>query len=59
MNKTGAIASSVLGLAVCLILYIQGTPSPQAGTIGMLVSLAVNPIVSFLTPSPKQKLSKA
>lgn len=59
MNKIGAIASSVLGLAVCLILYLKGTPSPQAGTIGMLVSLAVNPIVSLLTPPPKQKLSRA
>ncbi len=46
VNKLGAISSSVLGLAVCLYLYLQGMPSPQAGTIGMMVSLAVNPVVS-------------
>jgi len=52
-NKVGAIASSVLGLAVCLILYIDGMPSPQAGTIGMIVSLAVNPVVSLIFPFGK------
>lgn len=46
-NKVGAIASSLAGLAVCLYLYFSGMPSPQAGTIGMMVSLGVNPIVSF------------
>jgi SSS family solute:Na+ symporter len=51
MNKAGAISSSVVGLTVCLVLYAQGTPSPQAGTIGMIVSLALNPIVSYLTPA--------
>ncbi|MBN1211021.1 MAG: sodium:solute symporter [candidate division Zixibacteria bacterium] len=55
MHKIGAIASSVLGLAACLILYIKGTPSPQAGTVGMLVSLAVNPIVSLIIPSSQKK----
>jgi len=51
-NKFGAISSSVLGLAVCLILYFQGMPSPQAGTIGMMVSLAVNPIFSLFKLKP-------
>ncbi len=51
MNRIGAISSSVVGLATCIVLYVQGTPSPQAGTIGMIVSLILNPIVSFLTPS--------
>jgi len=50
MTRTGAIASAVLGLGVCLTLYATGTPSPQAGTLGMIVSLVVNPVVSFLTP---------
>jgi len=50
VNRFGAISSSVLGLGVCLVLYIQGMPSPQAGTIGMIVSLAVNPIFSLLRP---------
>ncbi len=47
-NKVGAIASSLSGLAICLYLYLTGTPSPQAGTIGMMVSLAVNPLVSLV-----------
>ncbi len=51
VNKFGAISSSVLGLAVCLVLYIQGMPSPQAGTIGMMVSLAVNPVFSRFRPA--------
>ena len=46
-NKVGAIASAVLALATCLILYIQGMPSPEAGTIGMIVSLAGTPILSM------------
>ncbi len=50
-NKYGALASSILGLAVCLILYFgYDMPSPQSGTIGMIVSLALNPIVSMFTP---------
>lgn len=40
-NKIGAILSSVCGLALCLVLYATGTPSPEAGTIGMLASLIV------------------
>ena len=50
MTTLGAVASSLLGLGTCLVLYITGTPSPQAGTIGMLVSLAVNPVVSLIAP---------
>lgn len=52
MNKIGAITSSVLGLVTCLVLYIQGVPSPEAGTIGMIVSLVLNPLISFVTPAP-------
>ncbi|MFU8842784.1 MAG: sodium:solute symporter family protein [Bacteroidales bacterium] len=47
-NKYGAIASSLLGLGTCLTLYITGMPSPEAGTIGMGVSLVVNPVVSLV-----------
>jgi len=46
VNKTGALASGILGLGTCLILYATGMPSPQAGTIGMFVSLAINPLFS-------------
>jgi Na+/proline symporter len=47
VNRLGAITSSVLGLAICLFLYFSGRPSPEAGTIGMLVSLAANPLASM------------
>ena len=58
MNKIGAVVSSIGGLTVCLYLYITGTPSPQAGTIGMLVSLGLNPVVSHLSKRKINALSK-
>ncbi len=48
-NRYGALASTLAGLATCIALYAAGMPSPQAGTIGMGVSLAVNPLVSLVT----------
>lgn len=51
VNRFGAISSSVLGLATCLFLYLTGWSSPEAGTIGMMVSLAVNPLASLLKPA--------
>jgi SSS family solute:Na+ symporter/sodium/proline symporter len=47
VTKLGAYASGIIGLTSCLVLYSTGMPSPEAGTIGMLVSLALNPLVSF------------
>ncbi len=47
-NKYGAYASFFAGLGTSLVLYFNSMPSPQAGTIGMLVSLAVNPTVSIV-----------
>jgi solute:Na+ symporter, SSS family len=49
VNKLGGLASGFIGLAVCLSLYAMwGTESsPQAGSIGMLTSLAVNPVFSL------------
>ncbi|MFH2035477.1 MAG: sodium:solute symporter, partial [Candidatus Zixiibacteriota bacterium] len=48
-NRTGAIASSFLGLASCLILYyFFDMPSPQSGTIGMIVSVSVTPLAGIL-----------
>ena len=49
-TRIGAWSSSILGLGTCLSLYFYGMPSPQAGTIGMIVSLVVNPLVSLLAP---------
>jgi len=47
-TKAGAFASSCLGLGACLVLSLSGMEAPQAGTIGMMVSLAVIPVLSFL-----------
>jgi Na+/proline symporter len=47
-TRAGAFASMFAGLAACIGLYLWGMPSPEAGTIGMMVSLAVNPVVSIL-----------
>lgn len=46
-TKLGAYTSALVGLGTCLILYSKGMSSPEAGTIGMIVSLLVNPIVSY------------
>jgi SSS family solute:Na+ symporter len=47
VGKAAAISASVLALTVCLTLYLSGVPSPEAGTIGMIVSLVVPPVVSL------------
>ncbi len=47
VGRTGAVAGSVLGLAVCLGLYAAGRPSPEAGTLGMMTSLVVTPLVGM------------
>ncbi len=52
-TRAGAVSGSVLGLAVCLGMYALGRPSPEAGTVGMLVSLAVVPLVSLGSPAPR------
>lgn len=52
-TRAGAVAGSVLGLAVCLGAYAAGRPSPEAGTLGMLVSLIVVPLVSLPGPAPR------
>lgn len=54
-NRIGAIASSVGGLAVCLGLYFGGWSSPEAGTLGMIASLVLNPLVSLATGGRKPK----
>lgn len=47
-NKFGGLSSGIIGLTVCIVLYVKGMPSPQAGTIGMIVSLIVNPLFSLI-----------
>ncbi|MCU0369890.1 MAG: hypothetical protein MUC31_00605 [Bacteroidales bacterium] len=47
-TRLAAYASMFTGLGVCVGLSVAGFGSPEAGTIGMGVSLAVAPIVSWL-----------
>ncbi len=49
-SRTGAVAGSVLGLATCLTMYGMGHSSPEAGTVGMMVSLGTVPLVSLVRP---------
>lgn len=50
-SLAGAFSSSAAGLGICLGMYFTGSPSPEAGTIGMLVSFLLCPLVSLLTQS--------
>ncbi len=49
VNRFGAIAASVLGLGVCLVLFLMlgNKKVPQAGTLGMITSLIAVPIFSL------------
>jgi Na+/pantothenate symporter len=49
VNRIGALSSGLGGLTICLVLYIGGFPSTQAGTIGMIASLLINPLVSLVS----------
>ncbi len=54
VNIFGALSSSILGLITCIYLFFNGMSSPEAGTIGMIVSLVVNPVFSlFYNPEKK------
>jgi len=48
VTRFGAFASAILGLGTCLGLSIAGLTPPESGTIGMAVSLAVNPLFSLI-----------
>ncbi len=47
-NIYGGLGSAILGLSICLGLYFYGLPSPQAGSIGMIVSFIANPLISII-----------
>lgn len=67
VNKIGGLASAFIGLVTCLSLYFLGLnvaegqnvawyyTSPGAGTIGMIVSLLVNPLFSLISKSITSK----
>jgi SSS family solute:Na+ symporter len=46
VSRFGALSSAFLGLGTCLALSFTGVGPPEAGTVGMIVSLAVNPLFS-------------
>jgi solute:Na+ symporter, SSS family len=48
VTRFGALASAFLGLGTCLGLSFSGMAPAEAGTIGMLVSFAANPLLSFV-----------
>jgi len=50
-SLTGAFLSSVIGLGTCLVMYFTGSSSPQAGTIGMLLSFILCPLISLFAPA--------
>jgi len=47
VTRFGAIGSAVLGLGTCLGLSFSGMGPAEAGTIGMIVSFAANPLLSI------------
>ncbi len=55
VNSFGALASSFSGLATCIVLFVYGMPSPQAGTIGMMVSLCSPPLFSLISRNKKER----
>jgi solute:Na+ symporter, SSS family len=48
VTKLGAFVSGFLGLGTCLGLWASGMAPAEAGTTGMIVSFAANPLVSLL-----------
>ena len=51
VNKVGAVAAAVLALGTCVVLYAAGRSSPEAGTVGMMVSLGATPVFSLFRRS--------
>ncbi|HNQ23034.1 MAG TPA: sodium:solute symporter family protein [Phycisphaerae bacterium] len=45
-NTVGAVGSAFVGLGTCIVLYARGHQSPEAGTLGMIVSLVSAPVFS-------------
>ena len=54
-TRNGAIIGAILSLAVCLGLYFARFSSPEAGTIGMMLSLVSVPLLSLVLPHTEQQ----
>lgn len=52
-TRTKALLGEILGLCVKILLFLVGRPSPEAGTIGMILSF---PFLSFLILVPLSPL---
>jgi solute:Na+ symporter, SSS family len=57
-SRRGAIIGAILSLTVCLGLYFGGFSSPEAGTIGMILSLVSVPLLSLVLPDAKLQKQK-
>ena len=59
-TKIGAIAGSLSGLVISVILFIKlgEKGAPLAGSIAMIVPLLVVPLVSLFTPKPDKRWLK-
>ncbi len=52
VGRIGAFVSGFLGLGTCLTLALSGIGPPEAGTIGMMVSLAVPLLAGRIRENP-------
>ena len=52
VEKRGALGAAVLGLATCLTIWALGGPKwvPEAGSLGMIVSVVAAPLISTALP---------
>ena len=47
-TKIGALIGGIVGLTTCISMYVSGVSSPEAGTIGMLVSISFPPVSDYI-----------
>lgn len=47
-TKGAAYTAGITGLVLCLGLYVSGFSSPESGTIGMMASLSLVPLVNWI-----------
>lgn len=47
-DKKAVLIGAILGLLTCIVLFLVGHPSPEAGTIGMLISFSLPMVFAFI-----------